>query len=99
MATKQLAFTIQDAQAATGLGRTTLYNLIASGKLDARKSGSRTLIPAASLEQYIADLPSASIGVSCSVASKHRDQAVAGVAASRGDKAGVSGPTRSRVFE
>ena len=56
-----LAYTILDAAKASGLGRTTLYELIAAGKIEARKAGARTLIPADSLRRYIASLPAANI--------------------------------------
>ena len=42
-------------------GRTTAYELIAQGKLDARKIGGRTVILAKSLRAYIASLPPADI--------------------------------------
>jgi excisionase family DNA binding protein len=45
----------------SGIGRTTLYELIAAKKIDARKAGNRTLIPAESLRAYIAGLPKANI--------------------------------------
>jgi excisionase family DNA binding protein len=63
MVTDPLAYTIQDACKATGLGRTKLYALISQGKLDARKAGSRTLIPADSLKRYIDDLAPAAIKI------------------------------------
>jgi excisionase family DNA binding protein len=56
-----LAYTILDAAKASGLGRSTVYELIGAGKLDARKAGNRTLIPAESLRRYIASLPPATI--------------------------------------
>jgi excisionase family DNA binding protein len=56
-----LAFTIADAAKASGLGRTSLYELIGAGKLEARKAGNRTLIPADSLRAYLASLPAADI--------------------------------------
>lgn len=56
-----LAYTIADACAAGGFGRTTAYELIAQGKLDARKIGGRTVILAESLRAYIASLPPADI--------------------------------------
>ncbi len=62
MSPQTLSFTILDAAKVTGLGRTTLYNLIASGKLEARKSGARTLIMAESLVAYIGSLERAHIG-------------------------------------
>jgi excisionase family DNA binding protein len=56
-----LAHTIADATKVSGIGRTTLYELIGAGKLDARKCGNRTLITAESLRNYIASLPAADI--------------------------------------
>jgi excisionase family DNA binding protein len=52
-----LALTIADAAKASGIGRTTLYELIGAGKIEARKAGNRTLIPAESLKAYIDSLP------------------------------------------
>ncbi len=40
-----------------GIGRTTVYGLIAAGKLEAVKLGSRTLITAASIDALLASLP------------------------------------------
>jgi excisionase family DNA binding protein len=42
-----------------GIGRTTVYGLIAAGKLEAVKLGSRTLITAASIDALLASLPRA----------------------------------------
>jgi excisionase family DNA binding protein len=61
MSETTLAFTIADAAKASGLGRTSLYELIGAGKIEARKAGNRTLIPAESLRTYIANLPHAEI--------------------------------------
>lgn len=58
-----LAYTILDAARASGLGRSTIYELISAGKIEARKAGARTLIPADSLRRYIASLPAANIRV------------------------------------
>lgn len=58
---KPLAYTVQDAGAAIGCGTTKLYELMSSGTLDCRKLGGRTVILAASLENYIANLPPADI--------------------------------------
>jgi excisionase family DNA binding protein len=55
------AYTIPKASQASGLGRTTLYELIGAGKIEARKAGGRTLVMAASLRDYIASLPPAQI--------------------------------------
>ncbi len=59
--TEVLAHTIADAGRITGLGRTTLYEEIGAGKIEARKAGGRTLILAESLRNYIAGLPAADI--------------------------------------
>lgn len=59
--TEFLAHTIADAAKISGIGQTSLYELIGTGKLEARKAGNRTLIPAESLRTYIANLPAADI--------------------------------------
>jgi excisionase family DNA binding protein len=59
--TEVLAHTIADAAKVSGIGRTTLYELIGAGKIAARKAGNRTLIPAESLRAYISSLPAADI--------------------------------------
>lgn len=51
--TGKLAYTVPEAQEATGLGRTTLYRLIGDGKLRTIKVGTRTLIPTDSLVTYL----------------------------------------------
>jgi excisionase family DNA binding protein len=48
-----LAYSINEACRVSSLGRTRLYQLIGEGKLDVRKIGKRTLIPAASLRALI----------------------------------------------
>ncbi|GJD47019.1 hypothetical protein AFCDBAGC_4904 [Methylobacterium cerastii] len=53
---EKLAYTVPEALYATGLGRTTLYALIAERKLRTIKVGARTLIPADSLRGYLASL-------------------------------------------
>ncbi|MDK8768214.1 helix-turn-helix domain-containing protein [Corynebacterium freneyi] len=40
----------------TGLGRTTIFGLISSGELRSVKVGRRRLVPAAALDEYIANL-------------------------------------------
>lgn len=57
--TDKLAYTINEAAAAVGLGRTTIYRLIAEGKLSTVKVGHRTLIPTASLRALIDNAPKA----------------------------------------
>ena len=56
-----LAYSPKDACAALGCGMTHLYELIAAGRIEARKSGRKTLIPADSLRACLASLPPAEI--------------------------------------
>lgn len=49
-----LAYSVADACRVSSIGKTRLYSLIHEGKLQARKVGKRTLIPAASLRALIA---------------------------------------------
>ena len=49
---------INDACRVIGLGRSKLYQLIATGEIEAVKIGTRTLVPMASLERFIRSLPS-----------------------------------------
>lgn len=44
-----LAYSIPQVVRVTSLGRTNIYKLIAQGRLEVRRVGRRTLIPAASL--------------------------------------------------
>ena len=56
-----LAHTIADATKISGIGRTTLYEAIGRGEIEARKAGNRTLIPAESLRAFMNSLPAAAI--------------------------------------
>ncbi|SFM99623.1 excisionase family DNA-binding protein [Methylobacterium pseudosasicola] len=56
--TEKLCFTLTEACFSTGLGRSTIYQLVKDKKLRAIKAGNRTLIPADSLRSYLASLPS-----------------------------------------
>ena len=49
----KFAFSIREACAASGLGKTTLYTHINSGRLKATRVGGRTLIPAESLHTLL----------------------------------------------
>jgi excisionase family DNA binding protein len=49
-----IAYSIADACRVSSIGKTRLYQLISEGKLEARKIGKRTLIPADSLRRLIA---------------------------------------------
>lgn len=53
----KLAFSIDEAMAATSFGRQALYDDINSGLLIARKRGPRTIILAEDLAAYLAALP------------------------------------------
>ncbi len=48
-----LAYSVADACRVSSLGKTQIYALIGSGRLESRKVGKRTLIPAASLRALI----------------------------------------------
>lgn len=48
-----LAYSVADACKVSSIGKTRLYALIAEGRLEVRKIGKRTLIPAVSLRALI----------------------------------------------
>ena len=48
-----LAYSVADACRVSTLGKTKIYALIAEGRLEARRIGSRTVIPAHSLRALI----------------------------------------------
>ena len=50
---RPLAYSIKDAVQVSSIGRTTLYGLIASGKIETMKIGKRRLVKAASLAHFI----------------------------------------------
>lgn len=52
--TPKIAYSISEAVSASSLGRTTIYAHIAAGRLEARRIGGRTVIPAESLHALIA---------------------------------------------
>lgn len=49
----RLAYSVADAIAATGLGKTTIYALLADGRLPSVKIGNRRLIRSADLEALL----------------------------------------------
>jgi excisionase family DNA binding protein len=49
----KLAYSIAEAASAISIGRSKLYELIAEGRLETRKIGKRTVIPAASLHRLL----------------------------------------------
>lgn len=48
-----LAYSVADACRVSSICKSNLYNLIRAGRLETRKLGRRTLIPAASLRRLI----------------------------------------------
>lgn len=66
------AYTVEGAgQRLGGIGRTTIYGLIGSGKLVAVKLGSRTLITGASIQALLDSLPR----VASKLGRRHEDAA------------------------
>jgi excisionase family DNA binding protein len=59
--TDRLLYTIPAVTEATGLPRTTVYNLMGKGVLEGVKAGRRTLIKADSVKAYVATLEPAQI--------------------------------------
>ena len=55
------AYSVREACETLSIGKTKLYSLIASGYLDARTLGCRTLITGDSLRAFLYDLPPADI--------------------------------------
>lgn len=53
MTYEPLAYSVAEACRVSSLGRTQLYSLIAAGRLESRKIGRRTVIPAASLRALV----------------------------------------------
>ena len=52
-----LALSPRDAADCLSVSKRTVSNLIAAGKIEARKNGTRTLVDVASLKTYYASLP------------------------------------------
>lgn len=53
----RLTFSLADAASAIGVGKSTLHELIATGKIPVRKLGRRSLILREDLEAYVQSLP------------------------------------------
>ena len=56
-AATRLAHGVENAAALLDVGRTTVFELIRTGRLRAVKLGGRTLIPDAALREFLASLP------------------------------------------
>jgi excisionase family DNA binding protein len=56
-----LGYSLQDAAAAAGVGKTTIYSAVRSKELGARKRGSRTIILASDLKRWLEGLPQAQL--------------------------------------
>jgi excisionase family DNA binding protein len=54
----RIAYSILEAAEATSLGRSTIEEAVAKGRLPARKFGARTLILASDLQKLLESLPS-----------------------------------------
>ena len=74
MTARPIAHSINGACKQIGCGRTMLYDHIASGRLDARKMGNKTVITDASLVRLIDELPDAGL------AKPTKDEQAAGAA-------------------
>ena len=57
MTIEKLAYTIPEAVEVSGRSRTSLYGSFKSGKLIARKDGTRTVILASDLRSWLENLP------------------------------------------
>jgi excisionase family DNA binding protein len=60
----QLLYPVNDAAKTLGVGRTTLFKLIASGDIETVTIGSRRLVPVGALENFIERLRNQEGGVS-----------------------------------
>ena len=58
----KLGLSIDETCVASGLGRTMIYEAIGSGKLIAKKAGSRTIILTEDLKTFLENLPAAVFG-------------------------------------
>ena len=53
-----VSLSIPEAVKASGIGRTTIFDMIKTGRLPAKKLGARTLILRSDLEAFVTSLPS-----------------------------------------
>jgi len=54
---EQISLSIIEAASIVGIGRTSLYQAIASGQLPVKKFGRRTLVEYSALQKFISELP------------------------------------------
>lgn len=52
----KLLYTVNEASVMTSIGRSRLYELMATGELESVKCGKRRLIPAEALERFVQSL-------------------------------------------
>jgi len=57
----KLLLDVEETSAAIGASRSTVYELIGAGALDARKLASKTVVTVESVEKFVASLPKAPI--------------------------------------
>jgi excisionase family DNA binding protein len=57
MQVEPIALGVKDAAAFIGLSKSRLYELISAGAIEARKLGHRTVVPTASLRDYVESAP------------------------------------------
>ena len=58
----RLLYSPRETEAILGVSHSSLYRLIAAGRLDARKLGTKTLITTESILRLVAELPGAGFG-------------------------------------
>lgn len=56
---EKIAYTVPEALAAIGIGRSNFYKIARAGKLDLRRVGGRTLVTAASLHRLVEEAEAA----------------------------------------
>jgi excisionase family DNA binding protein len=57
----RLFYSVRETEQILNLSHATVYRLLGSGRLTARKVGSKTLVCARSIERLVAELPAAKI--------------------------------------
>lgn len=66
MSDSKLAYTVDESCSTLSIGRTYLFDLIRRGEISSVKIGRRRVVPAASLEAYLARLVSEQVGTGAS---------------------------------